>query len=227
MEAVSSLAPTSGVEITVIVDRSGSMSTIADEVSGGLRSFAAEQPPGALFNVVQFDTEYEVVFSKASAAAVQDFLLVPRGMTALHDAIGKTIFDLRARYRADGHPSKVVVVILTDGYENASLEFRGEQVGKMIEECQAAGWQFAFLGANQNAVATGQKLNLPQAGTLTYAATGLGVREAFRSTTRAVSNYAVGASDSVCYSADDRIAQARAGVDPAFNIVAEDGDGAS
>lgn len=215
MEVNSSLAE-GGAEVTVIVDRSGSMSSIAREVESGLREFASGQPAGTLFNVVQFDDTYEVVFSRVPAAVVQDFRIQPRSMTALHDAIGKTITDLKAKY-AFRRPEKVVVLVLSDGLENASREFDGAAVGKLIEECQGAGWQITFLGANQNAITTARGIGVSHASSLTFGANATGVRRAIRSSLRATSNYLAGNSASICYDAADRSAQVEAGVAEELN----------
>ena len=79
---------------------------------------------------------------------------VPRGSTALYDAIGRTINEVGARLAATpepDRPGKVIVAILTDGQENASTEFSRETIATMISHQQKAyAWEFVFLAANHD-----------------------------------------------------------------------------
>ena len=113
-------------DITVILDRSGSMSTIKTDMEGGLNSFFAKQRElDGLCKVSlhQFDDKYETVFENKDIADVPEVKLEPRGMTALLDAIGKTVNSLGLRLselNESDRPGKVVVLIITDGFENHS-----------------------------------------------------------------------------------------------------------
>ena len=88
----------------------------------------------------------------------------PNNLTPLFDAVAATI--KKAEKTADGQA--VLVVIMTDGKENASREFTREDVFKMIDKKEEDGWQFAYLGANQDAYIEGQKLGVAAGSTLNY-----------------------------------------------------------
>jgi hypothetical protein len=165
--------------IAIILDRSGSMQTVREATVSGFNEFIRQQkalPGEASVLLVQFDDQYEVVFDKPLAEVpelTQDGF-VPRGWTALLDAQGRTIVklgaDLAAMPEAD-RPSKVVVMTLTDGMENASKEYDLQQIGEMIRhQRDVYNWEFVFLGANQDAIATAASMNIPVGAALTYAA---------------------------------------------------------
>src|SRR3990167_7460886 len=124
-------------DITFILDRSGSMIPIKQDVIGGFNSFITEQKalPGKLkVTLVQFDNVYEAVFVAKSVDQVpvlDSNSYQPRGSTALLDAIGRTINDTGARLRRmseKDRPAKVLVIIYTDGQENASNEFTKDKI---------------------------------------------------------------------------------------------------
>lgn len=162
--------------IAVVLDRSGSMQSVKADTEGGLRAFLAEQadaPGDTTVSLYQFDTEYEPVYENKALADVPEFMLAPRGGTALLDAVGRTISGVGAQLVAlpeDERPGEVIVVILTDGEENSSREFTGTTVKKMINEQQDVyGWKFVFLGADQDAFAAAGGMGIRAATTLSYA----------------------------------------------------------
>ena len=179
-------------DITVILDRSGSMATIADDVVGGLNTFIQTQQTGegeAIFTLVQFDDEYEVVHAGVPMADVP--LLArsdsqPRGSTALLDAIGRTILELDRRIAdapADRRSGRVIVVVQTDGFENASREFTRERVFALIQEREQVTpqqnvpvWEFVFLAANQDAIREGEQMGFMPAKAVDFDADGGSVR---------------------------------------------------
>ena len=162
-------------DITMIVDRSGSMASIKSDAEGGINTFIEmqKQEPGeALLTLVQFDTHYEFLHSGIPIKQVPAFTLLPRGGTALLDAVGRAINETGARLAAMDEaqrPGLVVVVIVTDGEENSSHEFRREQIRAMIEHQQSVyKWQFTFLAANQDAFAEGASLGIAASGIASY-----------------------------------------------------------
>lgn len=164
-------------DITMVVDRSGSMGTIRTDAEGGINSFIEQQkqePGEALLTLVQFNTKYEFVHSGAPIKQVPAFKLQPSGTTALLDAVGRAVNETGARLAAmdeSQRPGLVVVVIVTDGHENASREFDRAQIRQMIEHQQSVyNWQFTFLAANQDAFAEGQSLGISADGIALYAA---------------------------------------------------------
>ena len=145
--------------ITVILDRTGSMESIRDDVIGGYNAFLAQQqaaPGSATLTLVQFDSQdpYEVLQADADLATVPPLTreqYVPRASTPLYDAIGRGILELEvalAKRRKAERPEQVVFVIVTDGAENASVEFDRARVGRLIDAKTGLGWQFVFLSAD-------------------------------------------------------------------------------
>ena len=168
-------------DITMIIDRSGSMESIRADAEGGVNTFVDSQksePGEALLTLVQFDTAYEFVHKGVPIGSVPRFKLVPRGSTALLDAVGRAINETGARLCAMEEalrPGLVVFVIVTDGAENSSKEFTREKIRQMIEHQQSVyKWQFTFLAANQDAFAEGSTLGIDQAGIANFTATNVG-----------------------------------------------------
>lgn len=161
--------------IAIVLDRSGSMQSVKSDTEGGLRAFLAAQsdaPGETTVSLYQFDTEYEPVYENKPLAEVPDYVLVPRGGTALLDAVGRTISGVGAQLAAQpegDRPAEVIVVILTDGEENQSREFGLAAVKKMITEQQDTyGWKFVFLGADQDAFAAAGGMGIARGTTLSY-----------------------------------------------------------
>lgn len=164
--------------IAVVLDRSGSMIEVQADTEGGLRAFleAQAEAPGETFvSLYEFDDRYSVVYENLPLADVPAYRLAPRGTTALLDAVGKTITTLGrqlAEKPDDERPGEVVVVILTDGEENSSREYQLPLINKMITlQQEKYGWQFVFLGADQDAFATGGSMGIRADSTLSYAST--------------------------------------------------------
>jgi hypothetical protein len=152
------------------------MSTCRLEAENGLNAFIEEQKKQtgeALLTLVQFDTEYQFVHRGEPIQQVPHFTLVPRGMTALLDAVGRCINETGVRIDnmpEDQRPGLVVFVILTDGQENSSHEFTKAQIKSMIEHQQSVyNWQFTYLGANQDAFTEAAALGISANATANYA----------------------------------------------------------
>lgn len=163
-------------DITLIVDRSGSMRAVREEAEGGVNAFIRQQqqePGEALLTLVQFDTEYEFLHQGAPIQEVAPYELMPRGMTALLDAVGRAIHETGERLAAmpeEQRPALVICVVMTDGLENSSSEFTKAQVKAMIERQQHVyNWHFTFLGANQDAFAEAGSLGMHRSGAANYA----------------------------------------------------------
>lgn len=161
-------------DITLIVDRSGSMSSCKDEAQGGINAFIKDQkekPGEATFSLMQFDTQHEYVFNAVPIKSVEKYELQPRGMTALLDAVGKTIAETEQRINAlkkSQKPGLVVIAIITDGQENSSHEFKRSAIRDLIEKKQKDGWQFTFLGANQDAFTEAATIGISADATSNY-----------------------------------------------------------
>jgi len=167
------------VEIVVILDRSGSMFSIVDDAIGGFNSFIKEQQGvigKANLTLVQFDDQYEVVHDSIDLNAVPDLdekTYIPRGSTALLDAIGRTISN-------HNNCDKVLVAILTDGYENCSHEYTYSAVQQLIAKKEEAGWKFLYLAADQDAIKEGGKFGFKAGDTFTFGKDAMGTRSAYR-----------------------------------------------
>lgn len=170
-------------EIIIVLDRSGSMDSIRLDMQGALQSFLDEQrklPGECLVSLYQFDNQFDPVFEATSLQQVQPIVLLPRGGTALHDAICTAIDKVGARLSStpeSERPESVIFVIITDGEENASREFHAPDVKVRIDLQQTAyNWRFVFFGANQDAVQTAAAFGIGAGTVLTYAATAAGVQ---------------------------------------------------
>lgn len=212
-------------DINIVLDRSGSMQSIKDDTIGGFNAFLQEQkdvPGAATITLAQFDNVYEVVYQAADLATTPELTgktFVPRGSTALLDAIGRTINETGARLAVMAEherPSHVIFVILTDGQENASQEFTAAQINQMIQhQRDAYNWEFVFLGANQDAITTASQLGIQAGHAMSYAASAVGTRAAFKSVAKNMAKMRVKAAPSMAFEESDRAAQRDAGVDDA------------
>ena len=203
-------------DIIVVLDRSGSMSMIREDTIGGFNTFLQEQkdvPGEATLTLAQFDDVYEVVHDNLVIGEVPELdtkTFVPRGMTALYDAVGKTINSVGERYEKmseEERPEHVVFVILTDGDENASREFKNDSIKSLItEQTDKYNWNFVFLGANQDACLTAQGMGISRDASMTYVPGAIGVTNTFNSTSKNVTMVRNGLVDTVTYSDTDRAA---------------------
>jgi acyl-CoA synthetase (AMP-forming)/AMP-acid ligase II len=160
-------------DIVVVLDRSGSMASVVDDTIGGFNSFVDRQKKGegfARLTLVEFDHEYHVVYERRDIHEVSPLdrrSYVPRGNTALLDAIGRTIIAVRGAIAVDRpseRPGQVVFVIITDGMENASREFTRSQILEMIRAHQEEEeWEFLFFGANQDAIGEAASMGIDAA----------------------------------------------------------------
>jgi hypothetical protein len=207
--------------ISIVLDRSGSMGSVLDDTIGGFNRFIADQkatPGSATVTLCQFDNHYEVVYSAKPIADVPELTketLVPRGSTALLDAIGRTINStgdaLSAMPEAD-RPGKVLFIIITDGQENASKEFSREKVFDMISHQKSTySWEFIFLAANQDAIASGATIGIGATNSMSFAANAQGTRSSYASLGANVRNYRTGTTSTAEFTQQDRDDQAKAG----------------
>lgn len=220
---------TGSTDITFVLDRSGSMEKVKDDTMHGFNAFIQAQralPGECVASLVQFDDVYEPIYTAkplSEAPLLSEANYVPRGFTAYLDATARTIIETGKRLAAmpeDQRPQKVIFVILTDGIENASQEFRGEagraKVFEMIgRQRDVYQWDFVFLGANQDAIKVAAEINISAGSSMTYAANSAGTQWAFKSvsayTARNRSAAGAAAGQSV-FTAEDREEQIKAGV---------------
>ena len=184
------------IEIVFVVDRSGSMQSIASDMRGGFDAFIAKQketPGDCKVTLTQFDDQYDVVYSARPLNEVTSLVLEPRGNTALLDAIGRTINDIGGRLkklRESERPGQVLFVIITDGQENHSREYNRQRVFDMItHQRDKYNWEFIFLGANQDSIATAQDIGISVTNAVTFDANAGGTKGLMRGLSANVSSY--------------------------------------
>lgn len=158
-------------ELVCILDRSGSMSGLESDTIGGFNHFLKTQQVQegeAVLSTILFDHEVKVLYDRCPVKAVRPLTgreYVPRGTTALLDALGGTLRHIwrnQGQLRKEYQPEKTIVMIITDGYENSSCRYSLRQVQGLIHRCKKAGWEFLFLGANMDAVEAASRLGMEE-----------------------------------------------------------------
>jgi Mg-chelatase subunit ChlD len=202
----------------IIVDRSGSMRKIAADTEGGIRAYAHEQdalPGRKTLSLYQFDDKHDRLVSFGPLADAAGYELRPRGWTRLNDAAGHAISevgDRLAEMPEDERPGKVIVMIATDGQENDSREYSTEALREMITlQQEKYGWQFTYIGANQDAFAEAAKIGIPAAAAMDYAASPGGTQSAWSGASASSARYVRGQDASLEYSDTERRAAAGEG----------------
>lgn len=173
--------------VMVLIDRSGSMASIKGAAESGINEFIKGRAAMAAgkkctVRLAQFDTEYELVHPSTDPAKLPEFLLEPRHLTALHDAMGRSIVEFGAELAAmpeAERPGTVIFAVMTDGMENSSLDYTQEQVRELVQQHEREfSWQVLYLGANQDAVKTGGSLGVRKDRSMTYTASAAGMSTA-------------------------------------------------
>lgn len=201
--------------ITVLLDRTGSMDTIRDDVIGGFNAFLAQQqaaPGPGTMTLVQFDSQdpYEVIADFAPLAAIAPLTAetyIPRATTPLYDALGRGILELEARLAAipDAlRPGRILYVVVTDGQENASREFDRARVSTLINAKQALGWEFIFLSADLAAFDDAQSLGIGRNSSLLFGKHKRGSDVAWSLASGKIRERRAGISDAVAFDEGER-----------------------
>ena len=167
-------------DITIILDRSGSMDSCKTDTIGGFNSFVQQQRSTGVptvITLVQFDNvnPYDVIYNATPINMTSDLTsekYTPRGLTPLLDAIGTGIKQTgyRLSYTPESQrPNVVIFVIITDGLENHSTNYTRQEIFDMVShQRDKYNWQFVFLGANQDAIAEAARYNIPTMAAITY-----------------------------------------------------------
>ena len=185
------------MELVFILDRSGSMSGLEKDTIGGYNSMLQKQrksEKGEVYvTTVLFDDRYELLYDRVSLNKMKSITekeYYVRGSTALLDAVGKTISQVKANQNSlkkNERAKKVMFVIITDGEENASKEYTAEKVKKMIEEQKKTEkWEFLFLGANIDAVSTAKRFGIDSSRAVRYNSDSIGTKKNFEVLNEAV-----------------------------------------
>ena len=202
--------------ISIILDRTGSMETIRDDVIGGFNTFLENQKKekdDVSLTLVQFDTQdpYEVIHWLKPIDEIPKLThatYVPRAATPLLDALGRGINDLEkclSEIKKSERPKKVVMVVITDGQENSSVEFKKDQIVKMIKEKQKKnGWQFVFLSADLDSIDDAGDYGFHRGSTMAFDKDGKGVSEAFLSLSERLIDFRNDKAGDVFFNEEDR-----------------------
>jgi len=166
----------------LILDKSGSMQDCVNETISGfneqlqmIEKMKVKFPEQEFYvSLTTFSDEVNHLFELDKSSKVRELnkeLYHPDGSTALLDAIGKGVLNLDAKITKDlaEGTASAVVVILTDGYENASKLFNWQGIRKMIREMEATGtWTFSFMGASEDAVEVASKMSIKTSNAMQY-----------------------------------------------------------
>jgi uncharacterized protein YegL len=189
-------APTPHTHLYLLLDRSGSMSSMGTQVVEGINHLIAEQQADggdALMTLVQFDTHdhQETIFDAVPIRelvpmGIADFQ--PRGGTPLLDALGILVgraTNRIAERAAAGLPAEeILFVALTDGQENASHEFTLDAIRATVDQRQADGWSFVFMGADLSVYAEATQMGFDSRSTIAFAGDAVGVTDAMANLSR-------------------------------------------
>jgi Mg-chelatase subunit ChlD len=192
--------------VTLVVDRSGSMAEVQSDAQGGINTLLTDQfaLPGRLtLTLVEFDSEIDTVARMSTDAVAYE--LEPRGMTRLLDAVGLEIRQTGADLAAldeDDRPARVLFVVVTDGDENSSTEYRFEQVRALVaQQRDRYGWVFQFIGAG-DAAWQGAEMGMASA---RYVASGQGTRNAYATANLAMQDWRSAPAGAVDFSMPTQI----------------------
>ena len=177
-------------ELVFILDRSGSMFGLESDTIGGFNAMLEKQKKAegtVLLSTILFNQESVVLHDRVNvldvpALTAKDYEV--SGCTALFDAVGGAVRHVGKvhRYiRPEDVPDHVLFVITTDGMENASHRFSESDVKRMIAEAREKGWEFLFLGANIDAVATARGFGLSEENAVDFVNDGKGIHTVYES----------------------------------------------
>ena len=189
-------------ELVFILDKSGSMAGLESDTIGGYNAMLAKQKKEAgeaMVTTVLFNHQYELLHDRINVrgiAPITEKEYEVGGTTALLDAIGSTIQkigNVQKRTSEVERAGKVLVVITTDGMENASCEYTYEKIKSMIEHQKVHfGWEFIFLGANIDAISTAAKFGINEEYAVKYHADVEGTQLNYQALNEAVTTFRQG-----------------------------------
>ena len=189
------------VHISIVLDRSGSMTRIADDIVGGFNQFLRKQrntEGEARVTLAQFDSEdpFEMLIDGIPLREVTDLdpaAYQPRSTTPLYDAVGRMIVridgQITSRRKVRLPEEDQVVLIVTDGLENASTDFTRSRVFEMVSDRRKQGWVFVFLGADQDVYAEGDKVGVASANRVSWEKSKAGSKKMWKDVAYSTSSY--------------------------------------
>ena len=170
------------MDVVFLLDRSGSMSGIEKDTIGGYNSYIdSQRGKNVKVTTVLFDDKYEILHNREDINSIKkltnkDYYV--RGCTALLDAIGKTIREME-----DKNPNKVIFIITTDGYENASTKYNKSQIKELISVHKD--WKFMYIGADIDSYSEGRSLGIKDEFIANYKKTDRGISKLYNALTTA------------------------------------------
>lgn len=177
----------------LLIDSSGSMidmnpTEITQSLNNNVQKIEAENTK--IF-AARFSDEYEMFIKNKSKSEVviKEEDITPNGLTALYDSIHQICRDINETIDSNCK-NNITIIILTDGYENASQKYNVTNIRNLISNKKEEGWKFIFLGANQDAITTGQTLGLDHKTCCTYSPNSGGLDNVLRSTSQAINRSA-------------------------------------
>jgi uncharacterized protein with von Willebrand factor type A (vWA) domain len=152
--------------IYFLLDSSGSMSTMKEKIICSMNEFLIQQCENSncFVSLYTFSENLELISNKIHIQKVSYMTednYITKGSTALYDAIGNLLQNITLTCE------KNVVIILTDGEENSSMEFTRSEVQKLIESFKDK-IKFIFIGSNQDAIFNGKLLGIQRESSLTF-----------------------------------------------------------
>ena len=198
-------------ELVFILDRSGSMSGLEADTTGGFNAMIKKQKKldgqayvsTVLFSDESFVLHDRVTIDKVTQMTESDYEV--GGCTALLDAIGgavKHIKNVHKYIRPEDVPEHTMFIITTDGMENSSRKFDSQTVKKLIRECEDKyGWEFLFVAANIDAVETAKTIGIREERAANYIPTSQGTQNLYDVMTETVCAMRKGSSISKNWSA--------------------------
>lgn len=170
------------MDVVFLLDRSGSMGGTESDTIGGYNNYLASQKgKNVRVTTVLFDNQYEVINQQEDIALTKDLTnkeYFVRGSTALLDAVGKTI-ELVDSYNND----KVMFIITTDGYENASRQYNKDQIKELIKA--RSKWEFMYIGANVDSYGEARGLGINDKNISNYKKDAKGISKLYNSLEKA------------------------------------------
>ena len=170
------------MDVIFLLDRSGSMGGIEKDTIGGYNSYIdSQRGKNVKVTTVLFDDKYEILHNREDIDSIKkltnkDYYV--RGCTALLDAIGKTIREME-----DKNPNKVIFIITTDGYENASTKYNKSQIKELISVHKD--WKFMYIGADIDSYSEGRSLGIKDEFIANYKKTDRGISKLYNALTTA------------------------------------------
>ena len=163
------------MKITLIVDVSASMTDKAEESTEGIRGLVKDNPK-AKYTLVEFggtNDPVKVVFEGKTARKLTKYKLKPQSNTPMLDGIGKGLSLI-------DHDDKNLVIIVTDGEENASHSWKIDQLKPLIAANEAAGTEFIFLGADVRSLEFADHVGIRTGRQFAFAANASGANAAYK-----------------------------------------------